>query len=158
MYLDAHQYILMCARACGVRFTGFGTISYMALTGPAWISRCGPVWISRCGHVCVRNPTRDQCHVCCSCYVFLLLVLSRLSFPHSFPIHGSLGNSLGSTSRMAPHLLGLLRSRWYLVLSISTSASSAVALCRPLCAGIVRDFVSEHARSLYRKPLAWCRA
>ena len=56
------------AQACGVRFTRFGIISYMALTRLAWISRCG--------HVCVQNPTRDQCHVCYSCCVFLLPVLS----------------------------------------------------------------------------------
>ena len=79
----------------------------MVLTGPAWISCCGLVWILCCGHVCVRNPTCDQFHVCCSCCVFLLPMLSPIfRFPTPLMFLGHLATYLAQRLIWHPIFLG----------------------------------------------------
>jgi len=161
MYLDAPIHTHVCVRVtCGVRFTGFGTISYMAVTGLV------EVLLLTCNaRKLLENRTRDQRHVNSSCAAFFFspssfrlafsAILSSLPFSH----YWRLTDTLGLASRYGLPSLGFLRPRWQLVVSISTGASSAVAplvgtYAQALFVALFRD--TPVARTRNGAERSWC--
>jgi len=128
MYLDAPIHAHVCVRVtCGVRFTGFGTISYMVVTGPV------EVLLLTCdAHKLLENRTCDQQHINSLCVAFFFspssfrlafsTILSSLPFSH----YWRLTDTLGLASRYGSLSLGFLQPHWQLVVLILTGASSAV--------------------------------